>query len=159
MGRTILMLSLILIFSCQHKKQKEGTDFSEPSFQEIYGFALFFKSNDELIIGIDPIEYGKKEILKPDSDKDMIIELPDGYCYVNRDTTRNEIHPIPYSTKIIMQKFSYDSDGNFRFNQVVSVDELSKEIEKKGFLKFSCSPFKIGIENHKIVSIEEIYIP
>ena len=86
------------------------------------------------------------------------IDLPNGYSYVN-NKIESEKFEIADTAKIILQTFSFDNDGNFNFNQTVKLTELEDALKNKNDNLFLNSPFKIKLENNKIITLTEIYIP
>ena len=73
-----------------------------------------------------------------------------------KDSTKLKIDE---GIKIIFQTFSFDSTGNFNFNQNLDYPTLIKLISSKDMDRFRNIPFKFEIKNGITISIKEIYIP
>jgi len=66
---------------------------------------------------------------------------------------------IDNNTKVVFQTFSFDSTGNFNFNQNLDYPTFIKLISSKDMDRFRNIPFKFEIKNGITISIKEIYIP
>lgn len=113
---------------------------------------------DKILAAIDFIDLEKKSNLNSHKADKLIVELPDGQCYFNNELKIENLE-FSDSVKIIMQKFSFDKEGNFNFGQSVTLTELLNEIKKNKHARFLSSPFEIEILNNQILFLKEIYIP
>lgn len=87
-----------------------------------------------------------------------ITDVPQGY-YI-RNTKKDSIQLIVSSdADVTMQTFSYDSTGNYKFNEKISIRDFIKLVEQKDFERFKHKPFRFVIKKDNIVSIKEFYIP
>jgi hypothetical protein len=154
----IITLSLI---ACQKKPepQKHNNVVDSSIVTEKFCFLKDIKNEGGINYAtIDFIDYVKTSDIDSSILTNQIIELPNGYSYVNTEII-NEKLEIADSVKIILQTFSFNEDGNFNFNQQVTLKKLEEALQKKGDKIFLHSPFKIELENNKIISLTEIYIP
>jgi hypothetical protein len=62
-------------------------------------------------------------------------------------------------TKIVFQTLSYDSTGNFNFNEKLDYETFDNLVSSKEMERFRNIPFKFQINDGIILSIKEIYIP
>lgn len=154
----IITLSLI---ACQKKPepQKNNNVVDSTIITEKFCFLKDIKNERGINYAtIDFIDYLKTSAIDSSISTNQKIELPNGYCYVNTEV-KNEKFKIADSVKITLQTFSFNENGNFNFNQQVPLETLKEVLQKKGDKIFLHSPFKIKLENNKIISLTEIYIP
>ena len=116
------------------------------------------KENSKHYATIDFIDYLKNSDMDSTISQNQKIELPNGYGYVNKEIKSEKIE-ITDSVKIILQTFSYNTDGNFNFNQSVELNVLEEALQKNKNNIFLQFPYKIKIAGNKIVALTEIYIP
>jgi len=81
---------------------------------------------------------------------------PNGYRIDNSITDLTELD-LAKDVIIIMQTYSHASDGNFNYNQKISLSEFMSIFSSDSHLKES--PYWLEIENEKVVKITEQYIP
>lgn len=157
----LILIVIILISGCNKDipQKKLSKVPQRKDVVEIYGFVKnIISDSGKYFAEIDFIEYLKNSEIDstiPDAQK---IELPNGYSYVNKEI-KNEKLEIADSAKIILQTFSYDSSGNFNFDQSVKLSEIVKVLQKNKNSIFLHSPFKIEIADNKVAGLTEIYIP
>jgi len=126
---------------------------------EKYGFVKnIISDSGKYFAVIDFIDYLKNPDVDSTISDAQKIELPNGYSYVNKEM-KNEKLGIAYSVKIILQTFSYDSTGNFNFDQSVKLNDIVKALQKNKNNIFLHSPFKIELADNKVIGLTEIYIP
>ena len=155
------ILIIVLIFSgCQQNLEPPKTNKTEVvSVTEKFCFLRDVQNEESKNYAtIDFIDYQKTAELDPTISADQKIDLPNGYSYVNKKI-ESEKFEFADSAKIILQTFSFDKDGNFNFNQLVKLTELEDALKNKNKNLFLNSPFKVKIENNKIIALTEIYIP
>jgi hypothetical protein len=161
--KILYTFALIITFSliaCQKKPEpQKNNNVDSPIITEKFCFLKDIKYEGGINYAtIDFIDYVKTSDIDSSILTNQIIELPNGYSYVNTEII-NEKLEIADSVKIILQTFSFNEDGNFNFNQQVTLKTLEEALQKKGDKIFLHSPFKIELENNKIISLTEIYIP
>ncbi|MGE5352919.1 MAG: hypothetical protein ACM3S2_20975 [Ignavibacteriales bacterium] len=113
---------------------------------------------------IDTVEFfSGDEALKAYSEdkKKRITALPDppqGYYIRNprKDSLKIKISAKP---EIIMQTLSYDTSGNFNFNEAISLQKFLSIFSRKDYAEFRQKPFALKIMNGEIISVKEKYIP
>lgn len=156
-----ILISIILLSGCNKDIPPKKTS-EIPQVKEIvekYGFVKnIISDSGKYFAEIDFIDYLKNSDIDSTIPDAQIIELPNGYSYVNKEV-KNEKIAIVDSAKIILQTFSYDSSGNFNFNQSVKLNEIVETLKKNKDKVILHSPFRIGIDNNQIISLTEIYIP
>jgi hypothetical protein len=113
---------------------------------------------------IDTVEWFNGEAAKKAFDKDKKeginkkSELPDGY-YI-RDLKIDSLKfKVSDTTKVIMQTFSYNENGNYNFNEKIQISKFLNILSSKEFKRFKIKPYKFHIVNNEITSIAEIYLP
>ena len=156
----ILLLFLATFYGCSNNK-KVDINLKDDIQSEKFCYIKNVEQKSDTAkanIYVDFIEYEKKSDLDSTISKEQIIELPNGYCYVNENSL-TESFLFNNSTKITMQTFSYSNEGNFNFNQTISLNQFVKEFSKPEPLPFKFSVYKITIRGNKIDSLTEIYIP
>ncbi len=157
----LILIFIILLSGCDKDiPQKKSSQIQQA--KEIvakYGFVKnIISDSGKSFVVIDFIDYMKNSDVDsaiPDNQK---IEMPDGYSYVNKEM-KNEKLEIADSAKIFLQTFSYDTSGNFNFNQSVKLSDIINALQKNKHNIFLYSPFKIEIADNKVVGLTEIYIP
>ena len=110
------------------------------------------------LAAVDFIEYKKVTEIDSMISVDRIIELPNGFCYLNKEHVLEDLE-LPSNAGIMMQTFSYDHEGNFTFNQALTIEELYKSYNEPHFNRLKSVPFRVVINGAKIDSLLEIYIP
>jgi len=158
--RFILLIALALFQSCKSEAPKTNNKKSNQLEQiENFCFISNIKQKDEeTSIALDFIEYKKFSNLDSAITLSQVIELPNGFCYVNEKIELRNFK-ISKNAKIIMQTFSHKEDGSFNFNQKISLAEFTEFSETSKFRMLKLSPFKVIIEGEKIILLEEIYLP
>ncbi|MGE5365300.1 MAG: hypothetical protein ACM3SM_14305 [Bacteroidota bacterium] len=66
---------------------------------------------------------------------------------------------LPDNSKIILQTFSRDSSGNYRFNERTDARKFYKLISSDEFRNSGFKIFSFDIADDKIILLKEIYIP
>lgn len=146
-----------MLSSCKRENVKPVDTKEELQVFKKLCFIQNFYKKDKNYVSVDFIDHIKKSELDPKATALQIIELPDNYCYVNSEK-KLEDYEISDSVKIIVQKYSYDDEGNYRFGQSIKLNDLLKAAEKPKEARFLFSPYEIEILNNKIISLKEIYI-
>lgn len=154
----IIAACLFLLTSCKQDNFKPGIVKEELQPVKKLCFIKNFYSKEKDYVTLDFIELIKTGDLDSKVTYPQIIELPDKYCYVNKEI-KIEDFELSDSVKIIMQTFSYDSEGNYNFKQSITLKGLLNEIGKFKQIRFLKSPYEVEIVNNKIISLTEIYIP
>ncbi len=149
---------MFLLTSCKHENLKTGKTKEESQVLKKVCFIKNFYKKDKNYASVDFINHVKKSELDLTISNLQIIELPDSFCYVNKEMKLEDFE-ISDSVKIIMQKYSYDLEGNYNFGQSIKLTDLLKAVEKSKQARFLLSPYEIEILNNKIISLKEIYIP
>jgi hypothetical protein len=149
------------MISCQQHKpdEKDIKEIANQSVNKIEKFYCMIKNIEdkpEPFLKIDFIDYLKtSEALEKEK---IVFELPNDSSFVNKvDLTENIF--FADDVKIKMQKFSFDSDGNFKFNQSISLSDLINDFKYDKQHIYISSPFEIIVTNKKIIQLKEIYIP
>jgi hypothetical protein len=161
MKKIIVIILFAFLF---HACDKEKIQLIEKQEKQIHfeeGFC-YLKNveqvGDSLFATVDFIEHRKTADVGNDLAKTQIIELPNGFCFTNEIVELDKFE-IADSVLIIMQTFSHDVDGNFKFNQKIELAELIKLFNKSNENGIPFSPFRIKLENKIITLLTEIYIP
>ena len=161
--KIVIIYSLVfalIILGCQKKQeQQKNNNTNTVDINEKFCFLKDIENDEgKYYAAVDFIDYLKTSDLDSSTSENQKIELPNGYSYVNKET-QIEKYEVADSAKIIMQTFSFSNNGNYNFNQIIQLKTLEEAIQKKGDKIFLHSPFRIKLENNKIVSLTEIYIP
>ncbi len=155
----MLIIAFVLFFtSCKHENINTRNVKEELQVVKRLCFIKSFYRKEKNYAALDFIEHIKISDIDSKATYPQIIELPDKFCYVNKEIIFED-YEISDSVKIIMQKFSYDAEGNYKFNQSITLMELLAEFDKSKHVRFLNSPYEIEIINNKIISLKEIYIP
>lgn len=117
-----------------------------------------YKENGKYFALIDFIEHKKNSEIDSAISPQKILQLPGEYSYVNETIQSNKFE-FGDSAKIIMQTFSHTNEGNFVFNQNVTVSLLEDALRENSKPLFLRSPYKVEIKENKIILLSEIYIP
>jgi len=102
-------------------------------------------------------EQQQKSVIKF-ADSLEVFELPNEY-FVAVKGKNFEQFLINASARIVMQTFSRNALGNYKFNEIIDRDQLYKLFATKEVQRFSQIPFKFNLQHNTIQSIEEKYIP
>ncbi len=157
----LIIIVIFLLSGCNKETPQNKSSEVQQANETIekYGFVKnIISDSGKYFAVIDFIDYLKNSEVDstiPDAQK---IELPNGYSYVNKKI-KNEKLEIADSAKIILQTFSYDSTGNFNFDQPVKLNDIVKALQKNKNNIFLHSPFKIELADNKVIGLTEIYIP
>ncbi len=154
----VIAACLFLLISCKHDNLNPRIVKEELQAVKKLCFIKNFYSKEKNYVTIDFIEHIKTSDLDSKVTYPQIIELPDKYCYVNKEI-KIEDFELSDSVKIIMQTFSYDSEGNYNFKQSITLKDLLDELYKSNKARFLNSPYEVEIISNKIISLTEIYIP
>ena len=109
------------------------------------------------VIKNNDTDYSAKQDQKKESLDAQSIVL-NGFTIINskKDSTKLLIDK---NTEIVFQTFSFDSTGNFKFNEKLNYETFMNLLSSKDFDRFRNIPFKFVIKNDTSISIKEIYIP
>ncbi len=157
----ILLLIIVALFqSCKEDvPQKMESIAPKIKLSENFCYINKIEQNDgKVSAAIDFIEYSKTTDLDSTILSSSIIELPNGFCYSNKEVKNEEVE-FKNNSKIIMQTFSYSKEGNFNFNQAVTLDEFVQKCNTTEPKPFMFSPYKIVLNKSNIITLTEIYIP
>jgi hypothetical protein len=156
----IILIFILLLQGCNKTipPQKIEIPASTNSIEKFGFLKNITKENNKYFATVDFIDYLKNSEIDSTVSENQKIELPNDYSYVNKKIKIEKI-AISDSAKLILQTFSYDSQGNFNFNQSVGLNEIIKAFQESKNNIFLHSPFKIKIKNNQIIPLNEIYIP
>lgn len=84
--------------------------------------------------------------------------LPDGY-YIRNRVVRWDTLAIADTAQFVMQTYSHDSDGNFRSNEKVDFDQITRLFSETKQQQYKHIPFWIVISQGRILTITEQYVP
>ncbi len=160
MKNIILILITLFLVSCKsepEQKTKLAKSKIEHSEQFCY-LSNIYQSDNTTYATVDFIEYQKIINLAPSIEASQVIELPNGFCYLNKKIEKNDFQ-FTKDAKIVMQTFSHDQEGSFNFNQAITIQELTEYFKTSEHDRLKFSPFRIVLTNKKISSLTEIYIP
>jgi len=159
-NKILLLIIVILLQSCQNEvPQKSEKIVPIVELRENFCYInKIEKIDDKVVLTVDLIEYAKTIELDSTIELSNIIELPNGFSYFNKEVKLVEVELVNNS-KIILQTFSYSKEGNFNFNQAVTLGEFVKEYNNSEALPFKFSPYKILLNKDNVVALIEIYIP
>lgn len=102
---------------------------------------------------VDYLKIGNEDFLFVDT-----IQSVNNIDIIN--TTKDSIKlKLDSNTEIIFQTLSFDSTGNFKFNEKLNYKTFINLVSSKDFDRFRNIPFKFIIKNNTALLIEEIYIP
>ena len=160
MKKIILISFMVFLFSCKSDELKEKK-ITNKKVEKIERFGYInnvYKSINSTYVAIDFIEYKKISEKDLANETTQTIDLPNGFSYIN---VKKEIEDFPFrkNVKIIMQTFSHNKEGNFNFNQIITLNELTDYFQKPEHERVMFSPFKITLVDSKVSSLREIYIP
>lgn len=160
MKKYFLIISAILLIgiSCKKEEVKTQSQVTVPVAFWKYCFINNFSNEEIPTLDLDFIEYAKTSELDKSIKYPQILELPNGFCYVNKEKNF-ERFDIADSVEIIMQTFSRDTTGNYNFNQKITLNELMNAINNPPKPAFLSHPFIAEIVSDKIITIKEVYIP
>lgn len=160
MKNIVLFLFALLLYSCSDSPKQESKTIHTKVEKRIAFCYLsnIYQSESKTLVAIDFIEYKKTSNLDSNITNSQIIELPNGFCYLNEEH-KLEVFPIIKNAIIVMQTFSFNNEGSFNFNQSIKLSELLQRIATSKNNQFKFSPFKVVLENNSIISLAEIYIP
>ncbi|GBD90461.1 hypothetical protein BMS3Abin04_01178 [bacterium BMS3Abin04] len=157
----LLLTCFVLLQSCGKATENKKAEVKETKIIKIEKYCFInriSRKDGKVSAGLDFIEYKKIKDLNSSLKQKQKIELPNGYCYVN-DEEKTVDYPVSNKATIVMQTMDYDNDGNFKFNEIVSLARLVDFFSKPESQRLKHEPFKVIFKNDKIVSIKEIYIP
>lgn len=172
---SVLISSLITIPGCVEKEKADNKDSGSSltvaaSTDSVninkagYIIGLIEKSGKKYL-QIDTVEfftgYEAKKAIELDSKKKNYrpgIEMANGYYIRNIGKDISEFQ-IDDSAVITMQTFSFDSTGNFHFNEKVDYKSFINLFDSGEGNRYKQIPFRIEIKDGIILSIKEIYIP
>jgi hypothetical protein len=158
MKKNFVLIFFVLLCSCKSEPETTKNEIINLHTVSKFCFINAIEFKEHALASVDFIEHEKlSDAIKSELGK-PIIELPDGYGYFNKEE-KLEFFVIADSVKIVMQKFSYDTEGNFLFNQKIILPELKEKVEKEKHPKFMASPYYVEIKGNKIILLKEIYIP
>jgi hypothetical protein len=156
----LILLAVSFLFQfCKNEVPQKKDENRKPIYSEEYCYINSIdKKNGRIFASLNFIKYLKKTDIDKSINKTQLLELPNEFCYLDE---KKEYESFEFSdnAKIIMQTLSFNSDGNFNFNQTIGANELLKYFSKPESERLKFSPFKVVISNNKIISLEEIYIP
>ncbi|MGE5401837.1 MAG: hypothetical protein ACM3S2_15665 [Ignavibacteriales bacterium] len=173
---TVILSAAFICSGCSENKQSDQkqTDSlhssAQPSVNTLPNFNCtgYIKAvstgMDANYVLIDTVEwFSGDDALKAYSEdkKKKITNLPDppqGYYIRNpkKDSLKIKISAKP---EIIMQTLSYDTSGNFKFNEAISLQKFLSIFSWKDYAQFRQKPFSFEIMNGEIISVKEKYIP
>lgn len=157
----LIIIAIFLLSGCNKdipQNKLSGVQQTKETVKK-YGFVKnIISDSGKYFVVIDFIDYLKNSDVDSTISDVQKIELPNGYSYVNKEM-KNEKLEIADSAKIILQTFSYDSTGNFNFDQPVKLNDIVKALQKNKNNIFLHSPFKIELADNKVIGLTEIYIP
>jgi len=158
--RFVLLIAFVLLQFCKSEiPQKSEKKITEVKRAEYYCFIESVKVNDGITtLILDIIEYKRISDLDSTVKSSQIIELPNGFCYINKKVSF-ENYGLSNNSKIIMQTISNKEDGSFNFNEAINLNKFIDIANGSKFKMLKLSPFKVAIEGQKVVSLEEIYLP
>lgn len=156
----LLLMVVFLLQSCENKApQNSKLSSSGIQLSEKKCFVNNIqKKNDKIFATLNFIDYQKIIDLDSTIVVKQVLELPNGFCYVDEKIILENFE-FSKTPAIVMQTLSYNAEGNFNFNQSIGLNELVEYFNKPESERLKFSPFKIKLNEKKIVSLEEIYIP
>ncbi|WP_163100076.1 hypothetical protein [Peribacillus alkalitolerans] len=132
--------------------------------EEKTAFINIISNEDGTYAEVDEIEWyeGEQANLEAEKDGDCYEEdgkcvVPDGYYIRN---TNDEIQDLSFdsNTSVLMQTFQIEKTNEVNWDQEISFDEFLKEWNNSRE-RYQNIPFHLVIEDGKIISITEQYIP
>jgi hypothetical protein len=148
-----------LLFSCNSDKQEKVVETTE-TFKTENSQSRFClissvkEENQKAILIFDLIEKRKYSL----NSESKIIELPNGFYFSNTETKLEAIE-MDSNSVLILQTFSFNDDGNFKFNQKVNITDFVKVFTYSKNSRYKMLPFRIVTTGTRIDSLFEIYIP
>lgn len=156
----IILLAIVFFQACKNDLPQKNKDTNKLN-QQIIKFCYINKIQEKsknVFVTLDFIEYSKITDLDSTILFENMIELPNGFCYVNNEV-KLESYEFIKETEIILQTFTHNNEGSFNFNEVVKLDKFVEQFNQSEPKPFKFSPYKISIIGSKIKVLEEIYIP
>jgi len=92
------------------------------------------------------------------SDSLEILELPDKYIILTRATIPDKFL-LSQAVAITMQTFSFDSTGNYKFNEKLPVAKFLKLFNDAKYQRFKKIPFVLTFKNNVVTQVAEQYLP
>ena len=160
MKKIIFVFFVLFLFSCKNDELKEKKSVNR-KVENIERFGYInnvYQNINGTYVVIDFIEYKKTSNKNLTNKTIQTIQLPNGFSYIN-EKIEMEDFPFRKDAKIIMQTFSHNQEGNFNFNQIITINELEEFFQKSEHERLKFSPFRIALLDHKVSSLTEIYIP
>ncbi|MFA6979239.1 MAG: hypothetical protein WC209_07945 [Ignavibacteriaceae bacterium] len=169
----ILFIIPLLFFGC--KKESNQVQINKPELKsveqipEISGLYFGYLKNVSFEDGsyfasivfvehqVKNNEHQQKSVVKF-ADSLEILELPDEYFVAVKGNSPEQFL-IDSTAKIVMQTFSRDVSGGYKFNENIDRIKLNKLFASKESRRFSQIPFRFSLMHNTILSIEEKYIP
>jgi hypothetical protein len=146
----------LLLQNCKSNKQeiKLGPIIKENSQNRFCFIDDIKMDNQKSILLFDLIEK-QKDSLTPQL---KVIDLPNGFYFSNNEKKFEAIE-IDSNSILIMQTFTFNDDGNFKFNQRVNLTDFMNVFTDSENSRFKMIPFRIVSTGTKIDSLIEIYVP
>jgi hypothetical protein len=150
------ILALVFLTSCNNKQTEKQVVITKVVNEErLCLIDSVFENDDKIFASLDLIELSKMDSVL---DGQQIIQLPNGFCYVNKNVKLEKIE-INLDATIKMQTASFDAEGNFNFNEAFTINRLVELYSDRENERMKFVPFRIKIANNRISTINEIYIP
>lgn len=158
---TLLAMAL-LINACNNKEEvKNPKPKPEAPLPTVSFVKHAFILSVDSVITFDTIEFftGKdagKAYLTDNASADT-DDIPSFYI----SNPEKDINSFSLSDSVVirMQTFSNDEEGNFRFDEAVSLKTLRQIFSDSRYKHFRNVPFRITIKDSRITEIIEQYIP
>ncbi|MHC1739410.1 MAG: hypothetical protein AB9882_15495 [Ignavibacteriaceae bacterium] len=157
-GLSLLLLSL----ACNEPAPEKKTANESPAADtqvNLVSFCYIVKVDS--LVTVDFIEF----FTGNDADKAFKNDNPalsgddnSSFYIRNNENSLTAFH-LSDTTLIMMQTFSNDEEGNYRFNEKISSGQLKNIFKGTKYKHYKNIPFKITIVNSVITKIEEQYIP
>ncbi len=167
----IFIISALFIYGCnrnkeQHKRPNTNTtqNSSITNINCLGYIETSFTKNGSSHITIDTVQWlegeSAQKAIKEDNELNKVSDpgLPGGY-YIRNSTIDSITVKISDSAKVIMQTLTHNSEGNYNFNQEITIHKFLTLLNQKDFERFRHKLYKFEIVNNVITEIQEKYIP
>lgn len=154
------VLSLIFLnLACKEPPPQLQTDKESPLPVNSVSFCYIIKVDS--LVTVDFIEFftGSEADKAFKNDNPAVSGEENSSFYIRNNENSLTAFHLSDSTMILMQTFSNDEAGNFRFNEKISATQLKNVFKETKYNHYKNIPFKITIVNSIITQIEEQYIP
>ncbi len=149
---SVFIFSTVFIFffsACNKKVEEENKENETDTPVKVISDTIENKTG----FIVEYLKNGNDEFLIVDT-----IQIANSIDFIN--TVKDSlILQLDKNAGIVFQTFSFDSTGNFNFNQQLDYPAFIALVSSKDMERFKNIPFVFEVKNSIIIFIKEIYIP